>query len=72
MAGKFDSAHPYVIQALGVDAVAGKEIHNAVAVLDEQLAPKASFILDVHAEQVKQCHPLRADVFPVVRCGRYR
>jgi hypothetical protein len=54
-----------------VDAVAGERIQNAAAVLGEQLAPKASFILDIHAEQIKQCHPLRVDVFPVLRCGCY-
>jgi hypothetical protein len=41
-----------------VNAIPGKEIQNATAVISKQLDALAALVSDIHLQQVKQIHPL--------------
>jgi hypothetical protein len=49
-----------------VNAVSGEIIENTPAVRREKLGSKASVILHVHLQNVKECRPTRIDVSCVV------
>ena len=54
-----------VIVAGVMHAVSGEEVEEDATVFGEQLCPGAAAVTHIHAQQIKQPHPLRVDVVSV-------